>query len=73
MRNIQFLNLEDGREMVKRAGVNEIVRVGESVHTFENETDEAVEFVVFRFVPDGRDKRELIKNDKVVIERNRFG
>ena len=36
---------------------------------FANETEEDVEFVVFRFVPDGRDKRETIKNDKVVVDR----
>ena len=39
------------------------------VHTFANETEEDVEFVVFRFVPDGRDKRETIKSDKVVVDR----
>ena len=52
--------LEDGAE---------IVRVGSSVHTFANESEEDVEFVVFRFVPDGRDKRETIKSDKVVVDR----
>ena len=39
------------------------------VHTFENDTDEVVEFVVFRFVPNGIDKREVIKTDKIVVER----
>ncbi len=34
------------------------------MHTFENDTDEITEFVVFRYVPDGTDKRELIKGDK---------
>lgn len=62
--------IENGREMVKRIGRNELVRVGESIHTFENETDEPVEFVVFRFIPDGIDKREVIRNDKAVIERD---
>ena len=40
------------------------MQVGASVHTFENDTDEVTEFIVFRFVPDGVDKRELIKGDK---------
>ena len=43
--------------------------MGNSVHTFANETDEDVEFVVFRFVPEGRDKREMIKSDKAVVSR----
>ena len=47
---------------------NDIVRVHHSVHTFENDTDEITEFVVFRFVPDGTDKRELIKTDKKVVK-----
>lgn len=46
---------------------NEIVRVGSSIHTFANETADVVEFVVFRFVPDGEDKREIIKTDKVEV------
>lgn len=45
-----------------------MVRVFDSVHTFENDTDEITEFVVFRFVPDGTDKRELIKTDKKVVK-----
>ena len=61
--------LEDGEERSKKINTNEIVRVGNSTHTFENETDEEVEFIVFRFVPEGMDKREIIKNDKVVVNR----
>ena len=30
--------------------------------------DEITDFVVFRFVPDGTDKRELIKTDKKVVK-----
>lgn len=61
--------LEDGEEKTRIAVEHEIVRVGNSVHTFANETSDEVEFVVFRFVPDGRDKREIIKKDKVVVSR----
>jgi mannose-6-phosphate isomerase-like protein (cupin superfamily) len=61
--------LEYGEEMSKKISANEVVRVGNSTHTFENETDEEVEFIVFRFIPDGVDKREIIKNDKVVVNR----
>ena len=34
---------------------------------FSNET---AEFIVFRFVPDGRDKRAQIKGDKTVVARD---
>jgi len=61
--------LEFGEERSKKISANEIVRVGNSAHTFENETDEEVEFVVFRFVPEGMDKREIIKNDKFIVNR----
>ncbi len=60
---------EDGVEKSCYAARNDIVKVHDSVHTFENDTDEITEFVVFRFVPDGKDKRALIKNDKTVVAR----
>lgn len=46
---------------------NEIVRVGNSIHTFANETDSEAEFVVFRFVPNHVDRKEIIKKDKFVV------
>jgi hypothetical protein len=55
---------DDGREKARTMEKNDLVQVGTSIHTFENDTDEIVEFIVFRFVPDGTDKRTLIKNDK---------
>ena len=44
------------------------MRVQNSIHTFQNDTEENAEFVVFRFVPDGVDKREQIKKDKKLAE-----
>lgn len=61
--------LEGDKERSRKIALNEIVRVGSSTHTFENETEEEVEFIVFRFVPEGMDKREIIKNDKVIVNR----
>lgn len=55
---------EDGVVCTARAKEKDIVRVQNSVHTFQNDTEEDTEFIVFRFVPDGMDKREKIKNDK---------
>lgn len=58
---------EDGEEQFCHVAKNDIVRVHDSIHTFENDTDEITEFVVFRFVPDGTNKRELIKGDKTFL------
>ncbi|MGC6174926.1 cupin domain-containing protein [Lacrimispora sp. 38-1] len=46
---------------------NSIVRVKDSIHTLENDSDEDVRFLVYRMVPDGVDKRSIIKNDKELI------
>lgn len=61
--------LDNGIKKSRKIGINEIVRVGNSTHTFANETDSEVEFVVFRFVPDHVDKKEIIKNDKVNVPK----
>ncbi|MDD7793085.1 hypothetical protein [Clostridium sp. 'White wine YQ'] len=45
-----------------------VVRVEKSIHTVENKTNSFAEFIVFRMVPEGSNKREIIKNDKVVME-----
>lgn len=42
----------------------DMIRVGASVHTFANRTKEEAYFLVFRYVPDGHDKHEIIKNDR---------
>lgn len=62
---------DSGVEKSCYAVENDVVRVFDSVHTFENDTDEITEFVVFRYVPDGTDKRELIKGDKVSVRREK--
>lgn len=63
--------LKNGEEQLRYVNKNEVIRVLNSVHTFENDTDEDVEFVVFRFIPKGTDDREQIKNDKTIVRRER--
>lgn len=58
---------EDGETRTRKTGPGGLIRVGRSIHTFSNETDEPAEFTVFRFVPEGVDKREVIKTDKTVV------
>lgn len=54
--------------ITETAGPNDVIRVKASLHTFTNETDEPVRFIVFRFVPDGKNKQEIIKQDKIIVE-----
>lgn len=42
----------------------DLFEVGLTVHTFANVSSSPTTFVVFRLVPDGIDKRELIKSDR---------
>lgn len=55
----QFLILKQG----------DLLSVENDIHTFENQTDEVVEFIVFRYLPSYKNQRELIKRDKEIIER----
>ena len=56
----------DGKGKVQRRPLTagSLFDVGASVHTFANTSPETAEFLVFRFVPDGVNKRELIKTDR---------
>ncbi len=46
---------------------NSVIRVKKSIHTIENQSNEEATFLVFRMVPDGTNKRDIIKNDKVMF------
>jgi mannose-6-phosphate isomerase-like protein (cupin superfamily) len=60
---------KDGQEK------NEIVRTGalieteNSPHTFSNETDKPVTFIVIKQVLSGINKKELLKGDKIIDEK----
>ena len=56
--------LDDGQVTTRRLDRGDVITVGSSVHTFANPYEEPAEFLVFRLVPDGTDKREVIKNDR---------
>ena len=61
-KNEQDLSLSEG----------DLVDIGSSVHTFENNTEDVTEFIIFRYVPSGVNKREVIKNDKTVVDPTDF-
>jgi len=58
---------EDNQLKESIAAKGAVIRVKKSIHTIENRTKDFAEFIVFRMVPEGKNKREIIKNDKVVI------
>jgi len=58
---------EDSKLKESIADKGAVIRVKKSIHTIENRTNDFAEFIVFRMVPEGKNKREIIKNDKVVI------
>lgn len=56
----------DGQTKMQVVTKGDVIEVEDTPHTFKNTGDSVVKFVVFRFVPDGNDKSEIIKNDKVL-------
>ena len=62
---VVWLN-ESGKETEQDVTPGTVVRVENSVHTLSNHTQEIARFLIFKFVPTGIDKHELIKNDKVL-------
>lgn len=55
---------ENGQLQSKYLHAGDIVCIGKSMHTFENASDETVEYIVFRLVLDGKDKKYIMRNDK---------
>lgn len=58
----------EGNSQFDKLGPGDVIRVGSLPHTFANTSESTATFMVVRTVPDGRDKREIIKNDKVLDE-----
>lgn len=60
---------ETNKEQSLKLKQGDLLSVEKDIHTFENQTDKVVEFIVFRYLPSSKNQRELIKNDKEMIER----
>jgi uncharacterized cupin superfamily protein len=56
----------DGKKVVKTVTKGDLVEVEDTPHTFVNVYDKVCRMIAFRFVPTGKDQRQVIKNDKVV-------
>jgi uncharacterized RmlC-like cupin family protein len=64
--SLQAMWMEGDIARSREVTAGDLVRVQNDVHTFANVSNAPARFVVFRMVPDGADKREIIKGDKVV-------
>lgn len=64
---LKILWKEQDQTECRTVSEDSIVRVKNSIHTLENDSDQDVRFLVYRMVPDGVDKRNIIKNDKELI------
>lgn len=58
--------LEDGGKKQQEVVPGNVVQVEDTPHTFSNPFKATCKMVAFRFVPDGVNKQEVIKNDKVL-------
>ena len=54
------------KKQIIRAG--DLVETENTPHTFINHTDKTVKFIVIKLVPTSKNKRKLLKTDKVVDE-----
>lgn len=61
--------IEDKEEKSELIRKGTIVRVKKSIHTLENISNDYAEFVVYRMVLNGKNNRDIIKNDKVLINK----
>lgn len=66
--NLQCMWLENNKKHIQTVCEKEIVLVKQSIHSFMNDSDEDCEFIVFRLVLEGISKRNVIKDDKVIIK-----
>lgn len=57
---------EDGEEQSAVLHAGDLIETGNTSHTFTNESDHDVRFMVFKRVPSGANYRELFKSDKVM-------
>ena len=57
---------EDGKEKETILQAGDMVENERTPHTFSNDTDKVVKFIVFKQVLSGKDKKEILKADKVL-------
>ena len=63
---IEFHFLEGEEKKVKVVTPGDLIQAENTPHTFINPFDKACKMVVFRFIPEGKHKQDIIKNDKTL-------
>jgi uncharacterized cupin superfamily protein len=57
---------EGGIEKIEVVKAGDLIESENTPHTFENATDQVVKFLVIKQILSGQDKRDVLKNDKVI-------
>ncbi len=57
---------EDGQEKEEVVKTGDLIETQNTPHTFLNHTNNVVKFIVIKQVLTGKDKREILKSDKVI-------
>ncbi|WP_025869180.1 cupin domain-containing protein [Enterococcus crotali] len=67
---IRVETIADGKKSHKDCQKGDVIRMNSSLHRILNLQNIEATFAVFRFVPQGMDNREIIKNDKIEYSEN---
>ena len=59
---------ENGNIKKQAVRAGDLVETGNTPHTFTNQTDKIVKFIVIKQVPTGQNKRDILKSDKIIDE-----
>lgn len=60
---------ENGRNFDQIVKNGDLIETEDTPHTFVNESDQIVKFIVIKQISSGKDCREILKNDKVIDEQ----
>ncbi len=63
---IELHFLEKGEKKSQIVGPGNVIQVENTPHTFINSFDQDCKMVAFRFIPEGKFKQDIIKQDKVL-------
>ncbi|WP_367006048.1 cupin domain-containing protein [Streptococcus sp. ZY19097] len=65
---ISVETIENEKIETREVNQGDVLRVKNSIHRLVNRNRESASFIVFRFVPQGIDQADIIKNDKCDCE-----
>ncbi len=59
---------KDKQKIIKTLHAGDLCRLGHSVHTVANSTQNPAQFLIYRLVPTQKNQHELIKSDRYPVE-----